>query len=241
MNQNDFLNVGAQIIEELGDWKNSEGLSPEARARIIARVEEIDRKEQAKKKVKPFRMKKRYVIALAAVLSLLMGTAVVGDRAWISDGNDLERDSEVTTKVNTDEKDSTLLEEEVMYREIGEKLGIAPMWLGYMPDGMVLDSYAVGEGTGWAYVNYLYNGNLVCVQMAKSSIETSSNVQWDGNAEPLEYTSNWYDMEVFCLEEGTQKYGASIAYGNGYYNIWGSFSSKEEFFAILEEIYFKTV
>ena len=85
MNQNDFLNMGAQIIEELGDWENSEGLSPEARARIIARVEEIDRKEQAKKKVKPFRMKKRYVIALAAVLSLLMGTAVVGDRAWIAE------------------------------------------------------------------------------------------------------------------------------------------------------------
>ena len=240
MNQNDFLNVGAQIIEELGDWKNSEGLSPEARARIIARVEELDRKDQAKKKVKLFRMKKRYVIALAAVLSLLMGTAVVGDRAWISDGNDLERDSEVTTKVDTDEKDDALLEEEAMYQEIGEKLGIAPMWLGHIPEGMVLDSYIVLEGTGWAGVNYLYNGNLVCVQMAKSSIETSSNVQWDGTAEKLDYTSDWYDMEVYCIDEEQSNYGASISYGNGYYCIAG-FMEKEEFFAILEEIYFKTV
>ena len=241
MNQNDFLNVGAQIIEELGDWENSEGLSPEARARIIARVEEIDRKEQAKKKVKPFRMKKRYVIALAAVLSLLMGTAVTGDRAWISDSNDLERDSEVTTKIDTDEKDDALREEEAMYQEIGEKLGIAPMWLGHVPDGMVLDSYVIDEGTGWAYVNYLYNDYLVCVQMMKKSKESSSNVQWDGSAEPLEYVSEWYDVEAYCVDKEHQNYGATINYGNGYYQIFGNFTSKEEFFEILSKIYFKTV
>ena len=240
MNQNDFLNVGAQIIEDLGDWENSEGLSPEARARIIARVEEMDRKEQAKKKVRPFRMKKRYVIALAAVLALLMGTAVTGDRAWIADGNDLERDSEVSTKINTDEKDSMLREEEVMYQEIGEKLGIAPMWLGHIPEGMVLDSYVVMEDTGWAYVNYLYNDALVCVQMIKKSKESSSNVQWDGTAEKLDYQSEWYDMEVYCIDEEQSNYGASITYGNGYYCIAG-FMDKEEFFWILEEIYFKTV
>lgn len=248
MKQKEFFNLAAEIEKECGDWENSEGMSKEAYDSLMKKADEIIAKQEAEKKKKSvasFRKKKRYIIALAAVLVLLMGTGVVGDRAWISDSDDLERVTEVTTKVNNDEKDSSLLEEEAIYQEIAEKLGIAPIWLGYLPNGMVLDSYVITEETGWAAVYYLYNERVFSVEMFKKSIESSSNVQWDGEAIELDGIMNVHGyadiIEAYCIDEEHRNYVANIAYGNGYYNILGTYLEKEEFFEILNGIYFKNL
>ena len=238
MNQKDFNDLAASMEEKCGDWKNSKGFSPKARAELLAKVDEMERK-----KVKVFRMKKRYVVALAAALVLLMGTGVVGDRAWIAGSSDLERESEVTTKVDNDEKTDVLLEEEVVNQEIAEKLGIVPLRLSEVPKGMVLDSYVIMEDTGWASVNYLYNEKLISIQMFRDSREGSTNVQWDGDSYELEHVENAYGygelIEAYCVDEEHENYGANISYGNGYYNIFGSFDEKEDFLKILKGIYFK--
>ena len=158
MKKEDFYDLAAEMEKECGDWENSEGLSEKALKELLEKVEALDweetLREKSEKEKKVFRLKKRYVLVLAAALVVLFGLGVNGDRAWISKSKDLERETEVTTKVNTDDKESILLEEEAIYQEIGEKLGIAPMWLGYRPEGMVLDSYMIMETTGWAYLNY---------------------------------------------------------------------------------------
>ncbi|MBR4139274.1 MAG: hypothetical protein IKT88_04885, partial [Lachnospiraceae bacterium] len=127
MKQKEFFDLAEEMEKECGDWENSEGMSKEAYDTLMAKAAQMLEAEAAAKVKKPVAkkriLKKRYVIALAAVLALVMGTGVVGDRAWISDSNDLERETEVTTKVNNDEKDSSLLEEEAIYQEIAEKLG----------------------------------------------------------------------------------------------------------------------
>ena len=253
MKQKEFFDLADEMEKECGDWENSEGMSKESYDALIRKVERMDREAEAAKETRTekktgtrrFRLRKRYVVVLAAALVLLMGTGVVGDRAWIAKSNDLERVSEVTTKFNNEEKDSILLEEEEIYQEIADKLGIAPMWLGYLPKGMELDSYSIAENTGWAYVNYLYNGKLVCVQMARRSEESSSNIQWDGESQILDNVTNVHGyediIEAYCVDEEHQNYGANVIYGNGYYNILGSFLSKEEFLEILNGIYFKNV
>ena len=243
MKYQEFYDLADEMEKACGDWENTEGMSETALKELMAKAEAMEREKR--KKTRHFRLKKRYIVVLAAVLSMLFGSAVVGDRAWISDSNDLERETEVTTKVNTDEKESILLEEEEIYREIGEKLGIMPIWLGHMPEGMVLDSYVIIEDTGWAYVNYLYHDNLVCIQMAKENIESSSNIQWDGESRKLENVSNVYGyteiIEAYCTDEEHHNYGACITYGNGYYNIFGCFEDENEFFEILNGIYFKSL
>lgn len=247
MKQKEFFDLAAEMEEKCGDWENSKGLSDGAKADLLAKVKAMDQESRKKTSAKPirFRRKKRYIVVLAAALVLLMGTGVVGDRAWIADSSDLERESEVTTKVNNEEKESVLWEEEAVYQEIAEKLGIAPMRLGYKPDGMVLDSYTIAENTGWAYMHYLYNGQLICVQMAKDNIEVSSNVQWDGESKKIDGVTNIYgheDMiEAYCVDEENHNYGANLTYGNGYYNIAGYFESQENFFEILNSIYFKNL
>lgn len=242
MNQKDFFELADEMEKECGDWEHAEGLSEAALRELIAKVEAMDEKEQ--RNARTFRMKKRYLIVLAAALVLLLGMGVAGDRAWISDSRDLERQSEITTKVNNEEKVSVLLEEEAIYQEIAEKLGIAPMRLGYMPEEMVLDSYMLMENTGWAYINYLYNGKIVSVQMAKENAEVSGNVQWDGKYTRLEDITNDHGHEelivAYCIDEENDNYGANVSYGNGFYSISGFFE-KSEFLEVLNGIYFKSL
>ena len=245
MKQKEFFDLAAEMEEKCGDWENSKGLSDEARARLLAKIDamEAESADRTKEKVKVFRLKKRYIVVLAAALTLLMGMGVVGDRAWIADSSDLERESEVTTKVDNEDKSDILYEEDAIYQEIADKLGIAPMWLGYKPEGMVLDSYTIMENTGWANLYYLYNDSLIAVKMAKNNIEISSNIQWDGESREIENVQNkyGYEIEAYCVDEKNQNYGANITYGNGYYNILGSFSSEELFLDILNGIYFKSM
>ena len=253
MKQKEFFDLADEMEKECGDWENSEGMSKESYDALIRKVERMDREAEAAKEIRTeektgtrrFRLRKRYVVVLAAALVLLMGTGVVGDRAWIAESNDLERVSEVTTKVNNEEKESVLREEEEIYQEIADKLGIAPMWLGYIPKGMELDSYSIIEDTGWVYMNYLYNDKLICVQMTRRSKESSSNVQWDGEAQKIEGVTNIHGyediIEAYCVDEEHQNYGANVIYGNGYYNILGSFLSEEQFLEILNGIYFKNL
>ena len=91
----------------------------------------------------------------------------------------------------------------------------------------------------------MYHEKVINVQMFKDSIEGSSNVQWDGTAYELEGVTNecgYEDLiEAYCIDENNQNYGASISYGNGYYNIAGYFEGEEEFLEILNGIYFKNL
>ena len=226
MKQNEFFDIADKMEKECGDWENSEGMSEEALQALMKKAEQkLAEKEVAKadKKVTKFRLKKRYVIVLAAALVLAMGTGVVGDRAWIAESDDMERETEVTTKVDNDEKSNALREEEGIYQEIAEKLGIIPLRLGYFPKGTKLDSYSIAESTGWAIVNYLYQEKVISVQMFKKSIESSSNLQWDGEAIELSGFTNMYgyedNIEAYCVDAEHQNYGANISYGNGYYSI----------------------
>ena len=245
MKQKEFFDLAAEMEEKCGDWENSKGLSDEARARLMAKIDamEAESAKKAKEKTKVFRLKKRYIVVLAAALTLLMGMGVVGDRAWIADSSDLERESEVTTKVDNEDKTDVLYEEDAVYQEIADKLGIAPMWLGYKPEGMVLDSYTLIEDTGWVYLYYLYEEKVISIQMAKKSKESSSNIQLDGESQKIGKINNKYghQIEAYCVDMENKNYSANLTYGNGYYNVQGTFLSEEIFIEILNGIYFKSV
>jgi hypothetical protein len=72
----------------------------------------------------------------------------------------------------------------------------------------------------------------------------STNIQWDGNAYEIKNISNIHgyeeNIEAYCIDKKNQNYSANVTYGNGYYNISGSME-EEEFFKILDGIYFKNM
>ena len=90
---------------------------------------------------------------------------------------------------------------------------------------------------------YLYDENVISIQMTRESLEMSSNIQWDGTARKLENIQNQYGyaIEGYCVDEAHQNYSANMTYGNGYYNVLGSFDSEEMFLEILNGIYFKNM
>ena len=79
--------------------------------------------------------------------------------------------------------------------------------------------------------------------MSKDNIEVSTNIQWDGQARKIDNVLNELEHEIdaYCIDEEHQNYSASLNYGNGYYNIFGSFSSEELFLEVLRGIYFKNM
>ena len=50
-----------------------------------------------------------------------------------------------------------------------------------------------------------------------------------------------HKIDVYCVDEENQKYGAKILYGNGYYEIFGCFPDKNELFLIFFNIFFKNL
>ena len=146
MKRNEFNDLAAEMEAACGDWENSDGLSEKALSELIAKVEAMDaeasgpkREEPTLKSKKKFRLKKRYIFVLAAALVLVMGTGVVGDRVWISDSRDMERESEITTKVNNEDKESVPYQEDEVYQEIADKLFIKFRLKNHLP--LTLDSY----------------------------------------------------------------------------------------------------
>lgn len=244
MKNKDFFDLTAEMEKECGDWENSEGLSEKALKELRKKVEVLGEEEKGRRNITVFRKKKRYLLLLAAAMVLLLGMGAMGDRVWIAENKDLNRAGEVTTKVNTEEKNSILREEEGIYQEIAEQLGIVPIWLGFTPEGMVLDNYMVMGDTGWAYIYYLYKEKLVSIQMMKKTKESSGNLQLDGEYRRLENIENDYGygelLEAYCIDEEHGNYAAGIAYGNGYYKISGFFE-ENEFLEILRGIYFKNL
>lgn len=245
MKRKDFYDLAAELEKECGDWESTEGLSERARMELLTKVAAMEREKSLKEQpaVKHFPIRKRYLLILAASLTMLMGLGVMGNRAWISHKEEMERASEITIKIDNEEKADILREEEKIYQEISEKLGIAQIKLSYYPESMVMDSYSIVEDTGWAYVNYIYEGNVVTIQVAKDHTEVSGNIQWDGQYEKLEEVPNkyGYQIDAYCIDEEHNNYAAEILYGNAYYNIFGCFFDKNEFFSILNGIFFKNV
>lgn len=221
---------------ECGDWQEGEGLSAENKRKLFERVAAAAGKPET---ARSFRLRKSYLVVLAAALTLAIGTGAAGSRVWRSANHDLERESEVSTKVDNDEKEDILLEEEVIYREIADKLGIVPMWLTYKPEGMVLSEYVIKENVGWANLYYLYEDSVITITMQKQSDEAAGNVQWDGNYRKLDVDNKKYEVEAYCVDEKEHNYGANILYANGYYSIFGHFENENEFLEILKEIFFK--
>ncbi|MGN0335283.1 MAG: DUF4367 domain-containing protein [Lachnospiraceae bacterium] len=237
-----FDELAEEIAQRVGDYEDHPGLSKEKEQQLFAEIrrrEEARKAAEVKRPVRHFSRKYVLILAAALVLTLAAGMSALGDRFWMTQSTDVEREAEISTKVNNEEKESILTETEEIYREIEEALGIAPMWFGYLPKGTVLDDYEILEEAGIAYLYFTYGEKIIKVAMSKKNKEMSWNTQFDGGVEQVDYSSQAYEVELYRMKEEPLCYFANIRYGNGYYFIVGS--TGDEIFKILDYIFFKNL
>lgn len=243
--QIDLKKLSEAMEKECVGWETEEGLSEETRKQLLEKVMEAEIQKEAEKHFRreKGRMRIRYVACTIALLVMVMGMGVLGERIWKMQGTSSVQDGELSTVISNGAQENLVMEDEKMYQEIKDALGIAPMQFGYVPEGMALKTYRISEETGWACVEYIYQEQYVYVQMCKHDKESLGNIQWDGSARKLglEQEDLLYDIEAYCVDLENNNYGAMIHYGDAYYDIQGRFEDENVFLEILYGIYFENL
>ena len=144
---------GERIEKELLSSEESEDMevSKEMEAALFDKIQEYENEKKAKGKTVRYRKKKKHLIfALAAVLVLVCGSAMVstGSKSYwkvlwekiTNDGSIAYLDVEEMETKETDD-----LDEVGVYREISKQIGVVPIRWAYMPKDMHIIDYTIDK------------------------------------------------------------------------------------------------
>lgn len=196
-----------------------------------------------------FRMPRgrRFAIAFVAVLVLVVGTSVtsVGSKSYLK---------ELWEQIIGDEKVEVLNDEDMekqetedgmeinIYKEIGQKLGISSVRLGYKPKGMRIKSAKIDEEQQQAQLFYDYGDEIIRYTVYLNDSDSSLGQKsldslldtFKVNNEVQEISVEAYEVDKY----GSPRYIASFDYGGIHYQLKGILE-KDELEKILQNlIYF---
>ena len=192
--------------------------------------------------------KKRYVVlALAAVLVLVFGSAItsVGSKSYWKVLWDRIAGEENARFINVEEmevQETDDLDEVHVYKEIGDKLGISTVRLGYKPKNMYLRKYELDEEQKKATLLYDYNGQIIRYMMYMNDEDSSL-----GQTE-TDKLIDQYELEVtggivaeikeYEIEDSeSSRYIADFEYMDTQYQLMGVME-KDEFEKIIQNLFF---
>lgn len=192
--------------------------------------------------------KKRYVVlALAAVLVLVFGSAItsVGSKSYWKVLWDRIAGDENASIINVENMDSQKLQdidEIQVYKEIGEKLGISTVRIVYKPKGMYLEKYELDQTQNKVILFYNYNGKIIRYMMYMNNEDSSlGQIEVDNllNEYQLEIGKETLvqikEYEVNNTE--LNRFVADFEYMDAQYQIMGVLE-KEEFDKIIKNLVF---
>lgn len=218
---------------------------------LIPNVERISKASFVpdEKKMVTVRYRKRrirWIAAMAAVFVLVLGLGMtsVGSKSYWKELLDVLMGKESARMIDVedmDKKDTEDIDEILVYREIGEKLGQAPVRMRYKPKGMRVVDYDIDETLQLARLLFRYNGGIVRYSIYASQ-EDSSWAEKEEDIIAEEYTKeiNGVEIEVDEINKPNQKEqtkAARFEYKGMHYEIKGEIEDSE-FEKILENLYF---
>ncbi len=195
---------------------------------------------------KPFRIRKRTLLAVAAaaILVAAMGAGVTGAKLFVPKVENRSEDGDFnTTIINGETKEDRDISEEEAYQEIEDKIGIQALRLSEKPDGMKLEKVYVDAGMSEAQMEFSYNGNVLTVYENKQSADAIFDTKVDGEyIDTVEAFYSGINIDIVQTNrgDGVDFYGAQIEYGNAYYYINGNLELNI-FEEILKGILFENV
>ena len=171
----------AQKIEEevrnrddLDDIKVSEDMETS----LFNKIQEYEYDKRIKKVVHRSRKKRRLFLALAAVLILVCGSVITGTGSksywkvlWERVAGDEEANIINVEDMEAEKTDDW--DEVQVFNEIHKELGIYPVRLVYMPEGMDFINYEIDKNQRRAILFYEYRGQIIQYSMYMNGKDSS--------------------------------------------------------------------
>lgn len=238
-----------RIEEEIRDRDDLDDIkvSDDFETSLFNKIQEYEYDKRIKKVVR-HRKKRRYVVfALAAVIVLVCGSVMtgVGSKSYwkvLIDRVVGDENANVINVENMDTYETEDIDEIYVFRRISNELGIATIRFGYVPAGLILDSYEIDQEQRKAILFYRYNDQIIRYTMYMNDTDSSFvQVELDENInkysiiieDNIEVHINEYDIS----KSEVNRYIAEFEYRDAQYQIMGSME-KEEFDKIIENLIF---
>lgn len=190
------------------------------------------KREKCRKKLGRIGRSKASMTVLIIVASLLaVGCGSEASRAYVQRMWSLVVDGQLTIGIDSRENNdrSLTVEEEKIYNNIKESLGIAPLIWTYSPDSMILKNYKINEANQSCIIFYEINGDPMTVQMFKSNQVDSRVTKFDGQVIKTEIIkASDLEVQIWKLRnwEKGNAYVTQFEFDNSYYIISGEIDDK---------------
>lgn len=238
----------AQIEKEVTEREDLEHIkvSEDMETSLFNKIQEYEYEKRRKKVYR--RKKRRYIaVALAAVLILVFGSAItsIGSKSYWKVLWDRMAGDERATHIDVEKMESQETEDvdEIQaFKEIGNKLGISTVKLGYIPRGMVLEKYELDEEQKKAVLLYRYNKKLIKYTMYMNNADSSfGQIEPDKISDQYEIQTDQgiiVEVKEYWIEDNKDyRYIAEFEYMDAQYELKGEVD-REEFDKILKNIVF---
>lgn len=191
--------------------------------------------------------KKRYVVlALAAVLVLVFGSAItsVGSKSYWKVLWDKVAGDEGASHIDVEQMESQEtqdIDEIQVYKEIRNELGISTVGLAYLPPKTYLKEYEIDKEQRKATLLYEYNGQVIRYMMYMNDEDSSlGQIKMDKLVEEYQLESIGeiaVNVKAYEIEESKAiRYVGEFEYADTQYQIMGVIG-KEEFDEIIKNLY----
>ena len=191
--------------------------------------------------------KKRYVVlALAAVLVLVFGSAItsVGSKSYWKVLWDKVAGDEGASHIDVEQMESQEtqdIDEIQVYKEIWNELGISTVGLAYLPPKTYLKEYEIDKEQRKATLLYEYNGQVIRYMMYMNDEDSSlGQIKMDKLVEEYQLESIGeiaVNVKAYEIEESKAiRYVGEFEYADTQYQIMGVIG-KEEFDEIIKNLY----
>ena len=144
----------------------------------------------------------------------------------------------ISTKDEGNIYDEEFIQQDI-YNLIENELGIKPLKIVYIPEGMSYNDYEIDKDDGVATIYYTYKYTVVSVCMYKKDEKAKYSQKFDGKIiDSIEIYSKAIQTKIWEVDDSSEKsYISEFEYNNAYYTVWGSMP-ENEFKKIIAEAIF---
>lgn len=172
------LRLGRELLKKKEDEPKLFEVNTEYHKHLNSDEKKGKKKEGRKTSVLRMPRGRRFIIAFAAVLVLVVGTSVtsVGSKSYLKElwdrvvGN--EKGSVLNVK-DMDKQDTSDIDESAVYKEIRDKIDILAIRIGARPKGMYVSDYKIDEQQKMAQLFYKYNGEIIRYTIYSNNADSS--------------------------------------------------------------------